>query len=460
LWEESARWLSLIADDNTPLHGYLTPASLSPDLKPIVQATRIAAVSATQKNPYLIQRLVQETLPDPKTPAIGFQARALSQNELAADLAALKADGMAARVDRRLTTSKPAATDAASANLGAIRAAAHVQGAPTPSDKIRLARELVERRPLDVGATLALVQLRVDAGQHESALRDLRALLRRADEYPAAVAPGLASLVTTLHRHLGHEPLLRLDAARALSRHLASAAPLAAPRFVQEAAVDLVHSSMPGHLSAAAAAFEALCQDSSSAVAEAGLVAACATTDYAKAEPHLAALPAVSSLVDGIDVAALVADGVATLLRVDAPAPPPQTKPSKPKPSKKRRAPTAEDPSAPATTDAEAGAEAENPRKRAKKLLKSYDPTKKPDPERWLPLRDRSTYRAPKGRKGKKRAGGDAVALTQGGAVKDGDALGLDASARAQQQQGEKTQVLTAAPGVGGGAKRKKRGKK
>jgi signal recognition particle subunit SRP72 len=47
-------------------------------------------------------------------------------------------------------------------------------------------------------------------------------------------------------------------------------------------------------------------------------------------------------------------------------------------------------------------------------MPKDYVEGKKMDPERWLPMRDRSYYR-PKGRKGKKRAEG----LTQGGVVEN-----------------------------------------
>ena len=49
-------------------------------------------------------------------------------------------------------------------------------------------------------------------------------------------------------------------------------------------------------------------------------------------------------------------------------------------------------------------------RVRKSKLPKDYEEGKVMDPERWLPLRDRSSYR-PKGRKGKMKA----AAMTQGG---------------------------------------------
>ena len=80
------------------------------------------------------------------------------------------------------------------------------------------------------------------------------------------------------------------------------------------------------------------------------------------------------------------------------------------------------------------------PRKLHKsRIPKDFDPNKKPDPERWLPLRDRSYYK-PKGKKGKKKAEG----LTQGGVVEDDKKK--DATPVVQQQ--------------GGGAKKKAKKRK
>ncbi|CAF3366510.1 unnamed protein product [Rotaria socialis] len=58
-------------------------------------------------------------------------------------------------------------------------------------------------------------------------------------------------------------------------------------------------------------------------------------------------------------------------------------------------------------------------RKRKIRLPKKYDPTSKPDPERWLPLRERTYYRGKRGKRGKQAAVGKG---TQG-------AVGSDQSA-------------------------------
>ncbi len=69
------------------------------------------------------------------------------------------------------------------------------------------------------------------------------------------------------------------------------------------------------------------------------------------------------------------------------------------------------------------------------------------DPERWLPLRDRSTYRA-KSKKGKKKA----ADLTQGGVVKEEESLELAGGAGSVK--------VEKAPGGGGGGASKAKEKK
>ena len=82
-------------------------------------------------------------------------------------------------------------------------------------------------------------------------------------------------------------------------------------------------------------------------------------------------------------------------------------------------------------------------------MPKDYVEGKAMDPERWLPLRDRSSYR-PKGKKGKKKA----MELTQGGVVKEeGESLELAGGAGT-------VKVEKAAGGGGGGKAKKKKGKK
>ncbi|CAF1662858.1 unnamed protein product, partial [Adineta ricciae] len=75
--------------------------------------------------------------------------------------------------------------------------------------------------------------------------------------------------------------------------------------------------------------------------------------------------------------------------------------------------------STPATAVATNATKQKKRRKRKIRLPKKYDPSSKPDPERWLPLRERSYYRGKRGKRGKQAAIGKG---TQG-------AVGSDQSA-------------------------------
>ena len=140
-------------------------------------------------------------------------------------------------------------------------------------------------------------------------------------------------------------------------------------------------------------------------------------------EPQLNSLPEVSELVADIDLSSLESAGVMPSTSSAAVA-------AAFAGARKRPA---------AGRDASAAK-----RVRKSRLPKDYDSAKKPDPERWLPLRDRSTYR-PKGKKGKQRA----ADRTQGGIVSE---KADDTSAQAQQK----------VSGGGGGStkKNKKKGKR
>jgi signal recognition particle subunit SRP72 len=72
-----------------------------------------------------------------------------------------------------------------------------------------------------------------------------------------------------------------------------------------------------------------------------------------------------------------------------------------------------------ASAAATSAAKQKKKRKRKIRLPKKYDPSSKPDPERWLPLRERSYYRGKRGKRGKQAAVGKG---TQG-------AVGSDQSA-------------------------------
>ena len=161
--------------------------------------------------------------------------------------------------------------------------------------------------------------------------------------------------------------------------------------------MELSRSSNPDDRVLAAAAFQKLnAENRGSPMVSAGLVAALATHDAARVERYADELPSVQSLIGEIDADVLLGAGVAA-----APAPAALS-------NKKRPAP--EPPSGERTAS----------KRRRRRLPKNLVEGQTPDPERWLPLRDRSTYRH-KGKKGKKKA----AESTQGGIVKDEETLDL-----------------------------------
>jgi signal recognition particle subunit SRP72 len=105
----------------------------------------------------------------------------------------------------------------------------------------------------------------------------------------------------------------------------------------------------------------------------AGFVASHATTSLSQVQSEVDKLTVTNRLISGIDAAALEEAGVPHA-------------PSTPQAETKRK------------RAAEDAAKPVKKRVRKSRLPNNYDPSKPPDPERWLPLRDRSTYR-PKGRK-------------------------------------------------------------
>lgn len=88
---------------------------------------------------------------------------------------------------------------------------------------------------------------------------------------------------------------------------------------------------------------------------------------------------------------------------------------------------------------------------RKSRLPKDYEQGKAPDPERWLPLRDRSTYR-PRGKKGRAKA-----ALTQGGVVDKAQATGGGGKAGEVVKPGVNPGLVV---GAAGGKLNKGKGKK
>ncbi|KAK8058651.1 hypothetical protein PG994_009099 [Apiospora phragmitis] len=375
----------------------------------VVAQNNAMAIGSEDQNPYLTSRLIEtSTSLSGNDKMFGYQAAVLGRNRYALDLQSQKFAGVESATSKKISsaTSPTASTEIAS--LGVISAAAHAH-MQTGKDAIREILPILEKRPTDIGLLLTIIQLyRLETAttpDHEDIL----------------YAPGLVAVAVSLYRLQGRQSSIRIELARA-SKHWRSKADDSAMPLLREAGVELLKSSSAEDLASAGATFENLVSNSQNdKAAIAGLVASYATTDYAKIEPYLQHLTAVERLTAGIDARALLGAGVASVATTTAP------------PNKKRGA------------DADAD-QASKRRKKKKRLPKNYEEGKQPDPERWLPLRDRSTYR-PKGKKGKKRA----QEATQGGTVKEEEMLELVGGAGA---------VKVEKANQGGGNKKKKKGKK
>lgn len=371
------------------------------------------------------------------------QAVGAKRNKAAVNLSCYKYEGLD-RITSGLLKENPApSTDLERLNWGYLNAAAK---AKCESDKQALDKvlEVLEKRPYDVGLLLTIIQLYVQAKKYDSAIGVLRKFFSYIEEAgtpdhaDVRYAPGLVALAVALYRTQHRQKDIRKELGRAAA-HWQSIRKNSSTTLLREAGIELLRSSKPSDLATAGAAFERLAeQNPEDKIAHAGLVASFATSDFAKVEAHLSSLSSVDELTSGVDVLALLDAGVPAF-------PAPQT----PSPAKKKRKADDVD-----VVDATTGAAAKpnatkmTTKKKKPRLGKNYDPNVKVDPERWLPMRDRSYYR-PKNKKGKKKA----AESTQGGIVAN-ETETLNLAGGAGQIKVEK------APQGGGGGGKKKKGRK
>lgn len=377
-------------------------------------------------NPYVLYKSLHET-PDAinNDRLFDFQNNALVGNTHAADLLVQKYEGMIRSTAKALSQRSYPSTETSTNLLSVYNAAAHAQG-QTGQKALKKLLPLLESRPKDLGLLLTVVQLHVNTGNTTSAITAVERSLRSLEESVSETDqdtrfnPGLMSVLVSLYQLEGRKLQIRSALAQAASYWRNK--PEAPVSLLRAAATSLLHSDDPSDLSTAGDLFRSISQkDPSDRVAIAGYVASRATLDYSQVESQLNRLPEVSELVADVDLSALESAGVMPSASSVAAAAAAIAG------ARKRVA-----------ADKEGGAAK---RVRKSRLPKDYDPNKKPDPERWLPLRDRSTYR-PKGKKGKQRA----AERTQGGVVSEK----IDVSSAPTQQK----------PSGGGGGSSKKNKKK
>ncbi|KAK4229826.1 hypothetical protein QBC38DRAFT_534796 [Podospora fimiseda] len=415
-----------------------------PESSTNVVAQANALILQGETNPFMAQRLAQ-SLPQIKgnDRLFGYQNSALMRNKYTIELQAQKFEAVSKAAARNYSKDQAPKISSLSCDLGSLGAAA-VSQAKTGKEALNKILPLLEKRPNDVGLLLTIIQLYIQLNNPTQALRLLEAFFKRLeaaatpDYSDVRFAPGLVALAVSLYRTQGRHSALRNELSKAAAHwqsKTSSDSSEAGSSLVREAGIELLQSSHPSDLAAAGEAFTHLvASQPNDKIATAGLVASFATSDFAKVQPYLDALPPVEKLTQGIDVNALLEAGVAVLPVVQPPS------------SKKRKL-EEDGTEKEKQQQQQQGPAAKKHRKR--KLPKSYDPDKKPDPERWLPLRDRSTYR-PKGKKGKKRA----AEATQGGVVREEETLELAGGAGSIKVE------KSGGGGGGGGGKKKKKGKK
>lgn len=406
-----------------------------------------ALILKSESNPYMAQRLA-DTLPvvTGNDRLFEEQATIFRRNKYIIELQAQKFAGVKSKTAKILSNETEPTTSSSKCDLGALNAAAASE-LQTSKEALRRILPLLETRPTDVGLLLTVIQLYIQLQNPTQALNLLEVFFKRLEAATTSdnnadvrFAPGLVALAVALYRQQGRHSAIRSELAKAAAHWQSKQkAASSGDSLLREAGIELLRSTHPSDLSAAGEAFTHLvAAQPDDRTATAGLIASFATSDFAKVEPYLSTLSPVEKLTAGVDVSALLDAGVATL---------PVVAPQQSQGKKRAR------------EDDEIGEQkqqqqqAAKKQRRKRKLPKDYDPAKKPDPERWLPLRDRSSYR-PKGRKGKQKA----QAATQGGYVK-GDEETLELAGGAGSVKVEKAPA-SGGGGGGGGAKKKKKGKK
>jgi signal recognition particle subunit SRP72 len=357
-----------------------------------------------------------------------FQSTLLRRNNYTIDLLSLKYLGVVKSTAKYISQHPSPNLSADVNSISVVNAAAHAQNHIGKAG-LKEILPLLEKRPNDVGLILTVLQLYLLTNNYGSAISLLESFFKRLEvsstptDQDVRFAPGLVGVLVSLYSLQGRKSHMRTELAKAASYWRRKSNIF--PSLLRAAGKALLESPKPEDQAAAAKIFESLKeQDPNDRLSVAGYIASHVTpsSDLSKFQADIDKLGPIPRL----DTAALEEAGVPHAPTLNAGA------------SKKRAA------------DAAAAALPKKKRVRKSRLPKDFDPSNPPDPERWLPLRDRSSYR-PKGRKGKARA----AAATQGGvstSERDGEKIELVGGTGV-------VKVEKVGGGGGGGKAKKKKGK-
>ncbi|KAG5978835.1 hypothetical protein E4U55_005880 [Claviceps digitariae] len=368
------------------------------DLRIIVQNNHSILENMPQ-NPFLLGRTTGTWLSfSTEAQLFNFQSHLLTRNSSIISMLAHKTGGVKKRAYRAVHQCRSTSSTAELNSISVIGAAAKTQGLPG-KDVLRSLIHLTKRRPHDAGLALIIIQLQLQRKNVGAAMRTLDSFFSRLENsnneqyHRLRFTPGLIALAVIMKRIQKRESSAKAELIEAGRYWLQHQAPCALS-LLKEAGAELVSSSSNDDLKLAGAIFEKLNKENAASPAtSAGLVAALASVNAYALKHHTSLLPTTESLVYGTQINELISSGIMVSPRCST--------------SEKRMSSN--------DNNVERAI-----KKRRRKLPKNLADGQAPDPERWLPLRDRSSYR-PKGKKGRRRA----TEFTQGGSVREEETIGL-----------------------------------
>ncbi|ESZ97178.1 hypothetical protein SBOR_2434 [Sclerotinia borealis F-4128] len=400
----------------------------------IIAQNNALATSKDIQNPYLLKRIF-DSVPKLSHGERQFehQANILNRNHYTIELQALKYGGVA-KSTLSVISKSPSPTISPSINsLSVLNAAAHAEDKAEKAALKQILR-LLEKRPNDVGLILTIIQLYVLTNNPSPAISLLEAFFKRLEEstnssdQDVRFAPGLVALLVSLYRSTGRTSSINAELGKSASYWRLKSKP--SPSLFHAAGISLLQSSDPEDSKAAGEIFSSLrSQDATDRIAIAGCVASYASSGFSKISSDLDKLTPISKLISDIDAEDLENAGIPSIASNNA---------AESSNLSKKRALDEKENDAPTKKQKTIGT-------RKSKLPKDFEEGKKMDLERWLPLKDRSSYR-PKGKKGKKKA----MDTTQGGVVRDDALEGVEAPGSGK--------IVTG--GAGGAKGKKKKGKR
>lgn len=386
-----------------------------------IAASNILLNSKAVANPFITHKSFNATPDIPRSDRLfSFQSLPLLSNSKIVDLQAFKLEGIESSTSKELSKKSLPSVSPEVLLLSVFNAAAHSRN-EVGKAAIQKVLPALQSRPNDIGLIITLVQMYVLTGNTHSAIELVESLFERLNssmvesEKDIRFNPGLISILIGLYRSQGRKSHIKQELARAANywRHKSNAP----TSLLRAAGSSLLESSNPEDLTAAAEIFSKLReQQPNDRASIAGYIASHATE---VTESDASKLTSIDDLTRNIDVDSLENSGI--------PQPSNALVVAQLGRSRKRAAPN--------------GTSTKPKRVRKSRLPKDYDPSKTPDPDRWLPLRDRSSYRPPKSKK-KGRRGDD---RTQGGAVNED--LNIESKS------------ASAPPPTNGGGGKKKKGK-